>query len=432
MKDLWSELRDPVDIYASLIPLFCVTFMSGISPLVLGGRRGRRVLMTSFVGTLNTLTYIIVIAVCWYWTYQLSSPPFIKDVVTKVGSMLEQLCAAIVTLVIYLFSFYHRHTIIAIVKTLADIDVQLLSLGVKVNYKKMFHYSCVSFSALILFMFLYYVACTIMGKVTGIEVDVPSYIFHLIQNSILMIIVYMFACFTRLISDRFIVLNKVLVNMIEQFVNKTDVSRKKSIPFTREPSDKFMSWVTVLKTHDETIEEVAHIHDMLCDLATITNDFFTVQMLAITGIAFLIIVFDAYYVLGTYLGLASFRATAFIIFFSSQLILHAIEVCVIVHGSSEAVSQSQMTSIYVHKLLNLTKVESLKDILYKLSLQLIHRKVVFDAAGFFVLDRTLFFTICGATTTYLIILLQFSKENDTKLVIGDSTTTEATNASLIV
>lgn len=127
--------------------------------------------------------------------------------------------------------------------------------------------------------------------------------------------------------------------MIEQFVNKTDVSRKKSIPFTREPSDKFMSWVTVLKTHDETIEEVAHIHDMLCDLATITNDFFTVQMLAITGIAFLIIVFDAYYVLGTYLGLASFRATAFIIFFSSQLILHAIEVCVIVHGSSEAVSQ---------------------------------------------------------------------------------------------
>lgn len=112
-----------------------------------------------------------------------------------------------------------------------------------------------------------------------------------------------------------------------------------------------------------------------------------------------------------------------------------------------------MTSIYVHKLLNLTKVESLKDILYKLSLQLIHRKVVFDAAGFFVLDRTLFFTvgrldptfhrtfqkvissprqICGATTTYLIILLQFSKENDTKLVIGDSTTTEATNASLIV
>ncbi|XP_037903963.1 uncharacterized protein LOC119647209 [Hermetia illucens] len=209
MKDLWSELRDPVDIYVSLIPLFWVTFMSGISPLVLGGRRGHRVLTSSFIGCLNTFIYIIAMVFCWYWTYYVNPTHVSRDVVTEVGHIMEQLSAAIVTLVIYLFSFYHRHTIIAIVKTLADIDVQLLALGVRVKYKKMLYYSCVNFSALILFIVLYHIACVVLVEINGVRVDAPCYIFHLTQNSILLIIVYMFACFTRLISDRFIVLNKV-------------------------------------------------------------------------------------------------------------------------------------------------------------------------------------------------------------------------------
>ncbi|XP_022223182.2 putative gustatory receptor 2a [Drosophila obscura] len=41
------------------------------------------------------------------------------------------------------------------------------------------------------------------------------------------------------------------------------------------------------------------------------------------------------------------------------------------------------------------------------SLQLLHQKLYFSAAGFFNVDNTLLYTIVGATTTYLIILIQF-------------------------
>ncbi|KAJ9599140.1 hypothetical protein L9F63_010408, partial [Diploptera punctata] len=41
------------------------------------------------------------------------------------------------------------------------------------------------------------------------------------------------------------------------------------------------------------------------------------------------------------------------------------------------------------------------------SLQLLHRKVQFTACGFFPLDFTLLYSIIGAVTTYLVILIQF-------------------------
>ncbi|KAJ9583546.1 hypothetical protein L9F63_022109, partial [Diploptera punctata] len=41
------------------------------------------------------------------------------------------------------------------------------------------------------------------------------------------------------------------------------------------------------------------------------------------------------------------------------------------------------------------------------SLQLLHQKIQFTACGFFPLDFTLLYSIVGAVTTYLVILVQF-------------------------
>ncbi|XP_017086750.1 putative gustatory receptor 2a isoform X1 [Drosophila eugracilis] len=49
------------------------------------------------------------------------------------------------------------------------------------------------------------------------------------------------------------------------------------------------------------------------------------------------------------------------------------------------------------------------------SLQLLHQRLHFSAAGFFNVDCTLLYTIVGATTTYLIILIQFHMSESTLL-----------------
>ncbi|EDW78243.1 uncharacterized protein Dwil_GK16279 [Drosophila willistoni] len=51
--------------------------------------------------------------------------------------------------------------------------------------------------------------------------------------------------------------------------------------------------------------------------------------------------------------------------------------------------------------------ESHNALITQFSLQLLHQRLRFSAAGFFNVDCTLLYTIVGATTTYLIILIQF-------------------------
>ncbi|EDX00660.2 LOW QUALITY PROTEIN: uncharacterized protein Dyak_GE14583, partial [Drosophila yakuba] len=57
--------------------------------------------------------------------------------------------------------------------------------------------------------------------------------------------------------------------------------------------------------------------------------------------------------------------------------------------------------------------ESHNALITQFSLQLLHQRLHFSAAGFFNVDCTLLYTIVGATTTYLIILIQFHMSEST-------------------
>ncbi|XP_067635490.1 putative gustatory receptor 2a [Eurosta solidaginis] len=51
-------------------------------------------------------------------------------------------------------------------------------------------------------------------------------------------------------------------------------------------------------------------------------------------------------------------------------------------------------------------------VIEQFSLQLLHQKITFSAAGFFNINCRLLYSIAGATTTYLIILIQFQMSGD--------------------
>ena len=55
--------------------------------------------------------------------------------------------------------------------------------------------------------------------------------------------------------------------------------------------------------------------------------------------------------------------------------------------------QSEKTGGIVHSLLNKAKNAELKEKLQQFSLQLLHLKIHFTAAGLFNIDRTLYFTV---------------------------------------
>ncbi|XP_020806415.1 putative gustatory receptor 28b isoform X3 [Drosophila serrata] len=209
-------------------------------------------------------------------------------------------------------------------------------------------------------------------------------------------------------------MNMVLKNLAHQWDSrsiKAVTQKQRSLQCL----DSFSMYTIVTKDPAEIIQESMEIHHLICEAAATANKYFTYQLLTIISIAFLIIVFDAYYVLETLLGKSKreskFKTVEFVTFFSCQMILYLIAIVSIVEGSNRAIKKSEKTGGIVHSLLNKTKSAEVKEKLQQFSMQLMHLKINFTAAGLFNIDRTLYFTISGALTTYLIILLQFTSNS---------------------
>ncbi|EFN67318.1 Putative gustatory receptor 28b [Camponotus floridanus] len=72
------------------------------------------------------------------------------------------------------------------------------------------------------------------------------------------------------------------------------------------------------------------------------------------------------------------------------------------------------TAVLVSQLLSMDHDREGTKQLEIFSLQLLHRPLEFTACGLFTLDRTLITSLAGAVTTYLVIIIQFQKEDNTK------------------
>lgn len=91
----------------------------------------------------------------------------------------------------------------------------------------------------------------------------------------------------------------------------------------------------------DTIQQAMEIHQLIFEAASTANKYFTYQLLTIISISFLIILFDAYYVLETVMGKSELqgglKATEFIVFFSCQMFLYLIAIMSIVEGGNHAI-----------------------------------------------------------------------------------------------
>ncbi|XP_034100076.1 putative gustatory receptor 28a isoform X1 [Drosophila albomicans] len=183
------------------------------------------------------------------------------------------------------------------------------------------------------------------------------------------------------------------------------------------PMQRYSVTSIIRQNPDYAMKQVSNIHNLLCDICQTIEEYFTYPLLGIIAISFLFILFDDFYILEAMMNpkrLDYFEADEFFAFFLIQMIWYIVIIFLIVEASSKTIRHSSYSAAIVHKILNITDDLELRDRLFRLSLQLSHRKVSFTAAGLFRLDRTLIFTITGAATCYLIILIQFRSMHETQ------------------
>ncbi|XP_067624583.1 putative gustatory receptor 28b isoform X3 [Eurosta solidaginis] len=366
-------------MYESLQPIFVITYWHGLTPFwIKDDGAGNKLLKESIYGHLNTIIHVTLYVTCYVLTmlndFETVAGYFFRSGISRVGDIMQVISGLIGIMIIFITALLPKRRLQSFLRTVQHIDLMLRSVGVHILYSKILRYCYL----MILFVFLldssYSLVNLTLLKSANLNPSKPLYVVFTLQHTVIGIATAMFHGILKIVEVRFVMLNKVLKNLALQWDNTVI----KPIPKQRSLQclDSFSMYTVVTKNPSEIIQESMEIHHMICMAASTANKYFTYQLLTIISIAFLIIVFDAYYVLETLLGKSKreskFKTVEFVTFFSCQMILYLIAIISIVEGSNRAIKK-----------------------------------------------------ISGALTTYLIILLQFTSSNapaQQSVPVSDNTT----------
>ncbi|XP_017840206.1 putative gustatory receptor 28b isoform X3 [Drosophila busckii] len=413
MWQLWRTLFRPRDAHGAEQTLLLFTYLLGLTPFRLRGVAGARHFQLSRLGYLNALLQLSFFGYCFLTALiqqQSIVGYFFRSKISQVGDSLQKFISLVGMSTLFACSALRVRKLIKLCDYIARIDERLLDLGVCFSYPRIMR---LRHSQLLLIMSVqlsYLVSSLCLMLWNGVRPSYPAAVAFYVPQVFLLSVVLLLGAMLHRCWQHFEALNKVLKNLAHQWDTRSlkAVQKQRSLQCL----DSFSMYTIVTKDPAEIIQESMEIHQLICEAAATANKYFTYQLLTIISIAFLIIVFDAYYVLETLLGKSKreskFKTVEFVTFFSCQMILYLIAIISIVEGSNRAIKKSEKTGGIVHSLLNKTKSAEVKEKLQQFSMQLMHLKINFTAAGLFNIDRTLYFTISGALTTYLIILLQFT------------------------
>ncbi|XP_050318814.1 putative gustatory receptor 28b isoform X3 [Bactrocera neohumeralis] len=417
LRRSFTHLNSNDEYYRAIQPLFGITHLLGISSyVVVTNEKGVKSLANSPFSYIVLILNLAVIVYCGVCIIRSKSTFIGNFVVSDYTVVIEKvlfssICTATVNILIR--NIARRRQLHWLIKHFFKIDRKSGRIGIQWNYRKLFYR--VIWRLILSVSHLAVIWTINVICINRLNVHPTLQLFYASLSLKIAFQFTFFLCHFLMMSTALRI--KALNGVLKKLAHQWDNSIVKPMPKQRSLQclDSFSMYTIVTNNPCEIIQESMEIHHMICDAASTANKYFTYQLLTIISIAFLIIVFDAYYVLETLLGKSAheskFKTVEFVTFFSCQMILYVIAIISIVEGSNRAIKKSEKTGGIVHSLLNKAKNAELKEKLQQFSLQLLHLKIHFTAAGLFNIDRTLYFTISGALTTYLIILLQFTNSN---------------------
>ncbi|KAK2585409.1 hypothetical protein KPH14_010080 [Odynerus spinipes] len=254
----------------------------------------------------------------------------------------------------------------------------------------------------------------------------PIYIMY----TIIIILEIQYSLVTYNVGQRFVRLNKCLENilkngkMTDHFRKDLGLagdfkSREQPMTYVRQDpvhlrvSKTLERYPTAFERKNvaNKIAQLVTVHSSLCDTVSSINNAFGLVMLAITLTCLLHLVITPYFLI---LEVSGGRQWLFLIVQTLWCILHVTRMLIIIQPAYFACVQAKNTAVIVSQLLSSSTNEECRKHLEVFSLQLLHQPLDFTACGLFSFDRTLITSIAGAVTTYLVILIQFQKEDHTK------------------
>ncbi|RZC34812.1 7tm 7 domain containing protein [Asbolus verrucosus] len=215
--------------------------------------------------------------------------------------------------------------------------------------------------------------------------DVMAYCFPFI---IALLIIVQFCLMTLLLKRRFFWINRKLVQ-IEKHLNK------KSLVIDPLESKKIIKILEILR----------HKHDRLCRLSVTLNKVYSLPLLMTTLQNFIIIIVTLFLHVEDSKPLKKDHSRVLYIIFDSMIIIYSCaEIVMMVKACSTTRSEAKLTATILHRFQKTS--QDMDHFVEFFSMQLMHSGVEFSACKIFVIDESLLFSMVGAISTYLIIVLQ--------------------------
>lgn len=304
---VWSELRNPIDIYSSLRPLLFVCLVSGIAPFKLVGDPGNRHLVVTIFGLVLSLFHLACFCGCnlRILSDEALEAYLFSSKVSRFGENLQLVAPFAAIGLTLLLCVLKRNTLRKLLHLLSQIDKKLHNVGVKINHKYMskFVWILVIVKWTVLVIVIY--SASVLTKSFDKSPDLILWFFMFLPFVIVMTQKALFFCILRLIRDRFGFINTTLkdlhVNVDEKQLNgvllrgklnDVMINRFGEITYNVEKMS-----VDSKRKNYKVIAELCGTHEILCDACNLTEEYFTHQLLTMVTIEFVMSVFNLYFLI---------------------------------------------------------------------------------------------------------------------------------------
>ncbi|XP_025261972.1 gustatory receptor for sugar taste 43a [Camponotus floridanus] len=430
------------DLYQALFPIYYISKLSGVFPMrfvrQVSGRYQGRLSIIDSIYSLCLMTCLISVQIWGFWcdlrrgwenSTRLKSQNAIIFSASDVLGLMSLMAVSIISSIIY------WQQVQTIIDKLIDCDEKLGILSPKKLQRYTILLTICSLSYCIIVSYLdvrswnYKVQLNKKLDNTGPFNYLPLYFMYI--TIIMMEVQYSIIVYN--VSQRFFRINKTLENILKsskitnQFRKDLGLAgefrdQEQYITYIRQEmigntrmfrKSKIMDSIVANdgRSFTDSISQLVTVHATLCDTVLLINTVYGVIVLVITITCLIHLIITPYVLI---MEADVKRESLFVTVEGLWCIFQIWRLLVIVEPTYATIMQGKKTAVLVSQLLSMDHDREGTKQLEIFSLQLLHRPLEFTACGLFTLDRTLITSLAGAVTTYLVIIIQFQKEDNTK------------------
>nr|XP_015840750.1 PREDICTED: putative gustatory receptor 28b isoform X1 [Tribolium castaneum]XP_015840752.1 PREDICTED: putative gustatory receptor 28b isoform X1 [Tribolium castaneum]XP_015840753.1 PREDICTED: putative gustatory receptor 28b isoform X1 [Tribolium castaneum] len=403
------------DIYSVVKPLLIFSKVFGLYPNTVENFETQQLTSPWSNGLDIVWSATIMIFLTFYSIYTMrmgEKPATSTELIVEIGDIIYMSVSLIDAFLLSLFSITKRTKMVQFLQKFANFEKKMQQLDLPLDLANEYTRAkvCVLFAiATAISLIISYVIIDIilfLGNVTfeDIGAEIVAYVYPLVT---MMTMVMQFCTLCLLTRQKFRWINLKLDQIRKQWQgkNKTTYYSNK-IKFV---SPKETTKAITLEKLIYFLEQFRRRHYELCSLTENLNRIFNVQILFTCLNLFITITFTVYFYFISNSDAKIRSPVLYSTYYALNGFINVSALFGLVWAASQTKNEAKHTSRILHKIYD--RNEEVENSIMHFSFQLLQSNVEFSGCHVFVLDETLLFSVVGAITTYLVIVIQFQYQN---------------------